>query len=328
MILKIHKINHSLDGEDSIPLLNAHTSDFIRDFYTTANTRFDIESDAKQVLICSQPRSASTFLSNVLRQALSYTTVHFGEQVQMGQLAAKLGITPPEGENTGFIAPNHQLYMPMVLGISATNCNNISHHHLIANLHTLWQMTLTDNFIPIVTTRNIADSLVSIRDSLVKHSPDTITDYMAQFTLSGIDFMWRYRSGDMIKKFLEGDESYRLDMLIDLLAPWFFDYLLSWHNLARKKIIDIRFVDYEQITRQDFQTVRSLITHIGAEATDDQIHSAIRSIKGDRQKSEFNVGKTGRGKDQLSRDQHKRLRQIGSYYADDETVHRFTYAPE
>jgi hypothetical protein len=135
---------------------------------------------------------------------------------------------------------------------------------------------------PIVQTRNLFDTVASLHDHFEAHRASLSSGYISEDYLR---MPWQER----------------VDYLIHLHLPWYFNFLLSWREAAER--LDICAVTYEEFFANQERELSRIADFYGIRASGDQIATAMsRAAACD---TRFNVGISGRGAEMLTED-HKR----------------------
>jgi hypothetical protein len=154
----------------------------------------------------------------------------------------------------------------------------VAQHHVRASERTL-ELTEQYQIQTLVLVRNLADALVSLSNHIVRESPVMPHAYF------DTDFQ-------------EMSEARRMDAVVDLAAPWFFNFYVSWWRSRPEAIITYE----ETVLGGDFGIVKSRLG-----LSEDPV--------GSPNPRRFNVGISGRGA-QLGRSRLARLSRMASHYAD------------
>ncbi len=199
-----------------------------------------------RVLIACTPKSGSTFLVNLLSQALSVPIVSlvpsYGGREQ--EICNELAKKAPEN---GFIAQ----------------------HHVQFNENT--EKVIIDNNIKVVLlTRNIFDSLVSLREHLINEST--------------IGPLVHLDNGFLAKSAAE-----QFNLLSDFAAPWYLNFIASWDKYPSKHTLlyNELFADLETNVHETCDFISSSPT------TKDKILNAIKVATNSFNR--LNKGTSGRG---------------------------------
>lgn len=107
------------------------------------------------------------------------------------------------------------------------------------------------------------------------------------------------------------NENERMDFVIDLIVPWYFNFYAGWFSSDLVKEGKILLISYESLLSNPYNEVKKIIDWIGIQKSDEEINSAIFSTKD--QFTMKNVGIVGRGT-VLTIEQKQRIKKMASYY--------------
>ena len=130
---------------------------------------------------------------------------------------------------------------------------------------------------PIVQTRSLYDVVVSLYDHFERDNNSLPCGFIC-------DQYWQMRFQE------------RLDYLIGVHLPWYFNFFLSWRHAAHH--IEILPLTYEKLFADRLGCLREILSFYHLSASDEQIESAIRRMA--TAKTRLNVGVNGRGMEMLS----------------------------
>ncbi len=191
----------------------------------------------------------------------------------------------------GFNHRGGSIYFPRAMSLKFCNRNTISHCHNDPDPNTL-NIISNLNLKPIVLTRNLPDALVSRRDMLVKDK-------------------WAFNicSRNAINKFLQADNEYQMDLIIDLFAASYINFMSSWFELKKDKSLNILFISYKEINQNKIGLLKKTAKWLGENFN--QKHSQIIIDKLNAEGGiNFNIGKIGRGQTYLNQKQIQRLKEL------------------
>jgi hypothetical protein len=162
----------------------------------------------------------------------------------------------------------------------------VAHVHVRASEHTLH---LIDKYriAPIVLVRNIFDTVVSLADH-IKTWPAMPAAYLDE-RISSLSF------------------EDRIDALIDLAVPWYFNFYVSWWH-ARPDAI----VTYEDLVLGNTLRKTSYLQSRGIETNLAEVTAAHELTK--KQDTKLNVGTSGRGLKLIDKARRLRIERLASYY--------------
>jgi hypothetical protein len=161
------------------------------------------------------------------------------------------------------------------------------------NLRILRQFELR----PIVNVRNIYDVIVSLHDHLRNEDDRVPTGYVHReyWNLS-------YRE--------------QLDYLIGVHLPWYFNFVVSWHEASEE--LPIFVSTYERLMTNPSGVLRQIAEFYSMDVSDQAIESAFKSVEG--QSTRLNHGIMGRGQAELSHQQRETIWRLARVWHVDQTV--------
>lgn len=227
--------------------------------------------DSTHIFVACMPKTASTFLTSVLARLTGFPV-------------APLIMTLDNEQN---------LFVPAMRLLDDRNALTFQHMQATpANLYCLRHAQIE----PIVTIRNFADVVVSLRD-MIEAEQDR--EYFNALCPNP-------------REFLKMDHERQLDALIDIQMPWFYAFYVSWHDACRYNGFPATWLTYEQFTSDKPAAVSAILRRHGIERPRAHIEQACRAAKTSRNR--LNKGVKGRGRAQLTDDQMRRLHQMADYY--------------
>ena len=223
----------------------------------------------KHIFIACVPKSASTFLKNVLGSVTGYRelfTVYAAGQSE------------------------HEIYLPTLREMAQANTVTQQHCRASdANIHLMQGF----NIRPIVLVRNIFDSVMSL-----------------------LDF---YNLGAFQASFFRGEwpllnEDTKIDLLIEHVIPWYFQFVASWDLAEKQKRIELTWLTYEELVADKPGAVLKVLEFYGLGAPRRGVEQRVKQMESEAQKIRFNKGLTGRGKLGLNQQQQNRIRRLARYH--------------
>jgi hypothetical protein len=146
---------------------------------------------------------------------------------------------------------------------------------------------------PILNVRNIFDVLISYRDHC---KSDNTLFAMAYLT----------------DKYFELAEENQLNLLIDLVTPWYINFFVSWyHQAIIEKNIKAHWNTYNELINEPFETVKIASNFVGLEKSDNEICEALKNAKSGF--TRLNKGIEGRGSI-FTDEQKDKVRNFTKYY--------------
>lgn len=143
---------------------------------------------------------------------------------------------------------------------------------------------------PIVQTRNLFDIVASLHDHFEQHGSGLSCGYISQDYLR---MAWQER----------------VDYLIHLHLPWYFNFLLSWRAAADR--LELCHVTYEELFANQASELRRIADFYGIRVSNERIVAAIKRAAG--RDTRFNVGISGRGAEMLNDDHKHAIYRLAEY---------------
>ena len=223
----------------------------------------------QHIFIACVPKSASTFLKNLLISLTGYR-----------DLFAVYAAGQTE----------HELYLPILR--DSAHLDTVTQQHCRAsdaNIHLMQGFGIR----PVVLVRNIFDSVMSLIDFYNKGA-----------------FHTSYCRADWPTL----DEETKLDLIIENVIPWYFQFVASWDLAQKQNRLEIYWLTYEELVADKPSSVLKVLGFYGLGASRKGVEQRIREIESEEQKNRFNKGITGRGRSGLSGHQKEQIRRLTRYY--------------
>jgi hypothetical protein len=183
-----------------------------------------------------------------------------------------------------------ELYLPTLQ--ETAHLDTVTQQHCRAsdaNIHLMQAFGI----MPVVLVRNIFDSVMSLFDFYDKGA-----------------FQNSYFRGDWPAL----DEETKIDLLIDNLVPWYFQFVASWDLAEKQKRVDVQWLTYEELIADKTTSVLKVLEFYGLSAATRGVEQRIREIESEGRKIRFNKGVAGRGKSGLNDRQKERISSLARYY--------------
>jgi tetratricopeptide (TPR) repeat protein len=232
-------------------------------------TEITPEQLGRHLFIACVPKSASTFLKNLLVNLTGYRdlfTVYAAGQSE------------------------HEIYLPTLREFA--HLDTVTQQHCRAadaNVHLMQAFGIR----PVVLVRNIFDSVMSLLD----------------FYNQGA-FQTSYFRAD----WLHLDEEAKIDLLIDNVIPWYFQFVASWDLAEKQNRIEVHWLSYEDLVADKPSSVLKVLEFYSLGASRRGVEQRIREIESEERKIRFNKGVTGRGSAGLNSGQQEQIRRLARYY--------------
>src|SRR5205085_3893774 len=223
----------------------------------------------RHLFIACVPKSASTFLKNLLVNLTGYRdlfTVYAAGQSE------------------------HEIYLPTLR--ESAHLDTVTQQHCRAsdaNVHLMQAFGIR----PVVLVRNIFDSVMSLFDFYNKGA-----------------FQTSYFRADWPVM----DEVTKIDLLIENVVPWYFQFVASWDLAEKQKRIEVQWLSYEELVADKSSSVLKVLEFYGLGAARRGVEQRIREIESEERKIRFNKGVTGRGRSGLSDRQKEQIHRLTRYY--------------
>ena len=146
---------------------------------------------------------------------------------------------------------------------------------------------------PVVLVRNIFDCVVSLLD----------------FYDRGAHANSFFRSD-----YLSLDEGTRVDLLIDNLVPWYFQFVATWSLVEEKDRLNIFWLRYEEMIADKPNAIKSVLRFYGLDAPLRGIVQRVGDIEKNKSRTRYNKGVAGRGESRLSVSQKERIKSYARYF--------------
>jgi hypothetical protein len=172
----------------------------------------------------------------------------------------------------------------------------IAHHHMRATLANLELMHLF-SIKPLIHTRNLFDSVISFKEfHEVLVDPENPMAFITD-------------------QFRVLPEQKRVDMIIDLVVPWYLHFYVSWKNFDQRFSLGIHWTCYEELLEDPQTLFDKILDSCGIQPPKHALEKALTNVGKDAS-TRFNKGVSGRGESLLSENQKISIRSLCSYYSD------------
>lgn len=230
-------------------------------------------STAPRHVVFCMPKSGSSFVHTALRYALELPTVtltSFGS----GRLASDMGMNGREQELDELAVIKSALRAPGGF---------IAQHHTRYTQYLGLQL-VAYRLRPIVTVRNVLDSLVSFDDMLLEGRKAT-----------GALRAWIIDPYVLPQDYPERDPADRYALLARCLGVWQLQFLVSWKRAMRQKLVSPFLIQYERDILNPPRFVALVTQTLGL---NDEQRARLQAYaqSPDRAASRLNVGQAGRGR--------------------------------
>lgn len=237
----------------------------LEDFTTDLNR----EQIGTHIFIACVPKSASTFLKNLLVSLTGYRDIF---------------MVYAAGQN------EHELYLPTLR--ENAHYDTVTQQHCRASFANV-QMMQAFGIKPVVLVRNIFDSVMSLLD----------------FYEKGAFYNSYFR-----EDFQALDEETKIDLLIDNVIPWYFQFVASWNLVEKQKSLEFFWLSYEELIADKPAVIQNVLKFYKLGAARRGIEQKIKETESENRKTRFNKGVSGRGEARLIERQKERIRRFAKYH--------------
>jgi hypothetical protein len=249
------------------------------------------------ILVACAPKSASTFIQDAMRTALNLPAAGLFTATFSATSGSALGGNLREQE-------------PDELALLRNGLNQrgyVAQHHSRCSPYVA-RLLDTYNVRPIVTHRNILDTIVSLDDMVCewRRTPATEAGYYFNDGLPG--------------KFHTLDRADRLMILAQRMTPWLLQFYISWKKCEQVGLTKPLWVSYEQDFLGDKAVLaRRIVDYLGLDGSMVIRLANALEDKSNGSEKRINKGVAGRGRDvpEAVRDLVMRT---ADYYRDDEDL--------
>jgi hypothetical protein len=226
---------------------------------------------APRILLACPRKSASTFVSAVLVNALGTQETLLSMPITTLQNAGALGAAMRE----------HELDELAILRACFMPTGFVAQQHVRCTPYLAQQLGLY-GIKPVLMKRNLLDSLISLDEMCMEAAQDHQVEQFYFFT-------------HLPKNYKEMDPDMRMSALIRLYLPWYINFYASWRKAEAQGKVFPLWISYENdVKGPPAQLASKLAGFIGGPATPEKIEAAIVQKTG-RADLKFNKGVVGRG---------------------------------
>lgn len=226
----------------------------------------------KSIVVACMPKSGSTFLTMVIEEITGFERAHL---------------------TYAFERNEQELYLPKLIDSYAKD--TVTQQHIRA---TRPNLDLMNRFgiRPVILVRNIYDSVVSIRDYLLREGVENFPSLYAT------------------ENFKQLTEQNQYDFLIANAIPWYFNFFASWSDFCSAGQIDAIWAKYDDLILDWPAGIQKILAFYGLDKSQDEIAAAIERIAQDRTGTRFNKGVSGRGLEKLNEEQKAAISHFADFY--------------
>lgn len=196
---------------------------------------------------------------------------------------------------TDAYAENEQeLDVPRLL--DAYSYGSVTQQHVIANARTVKLMS-DFGIRPVVLVRDIFDVVVSIRDFLLTEGCGRWPTF---FTTD--------------ERFRGLDEAGQYEQIIELGLPWYFDFFVSWSDVASRGAVETLDLTYETAVVDWVGALGRIAEFYGLDVEPSAIEAALEQTRARADSLRLNKGSPGRGRKVLPIETIERIKNYTRFY--------------
>jgi hypothetical protein len=251
-----------------------------------------------RLCIFCMPKSGSTFIQKTLGKTLG---INFASLIAAtgGKFRSEIGINGKEQE----------LDELAIIESNIVFSSYIAQHHTRA-YHYLGTMLSNYGITPIVSIRNIPDSLVSLDDILMTGLDSGIDSELAQNS-------WFNAGGRLALRYCRMSQQDRLSHLIDTWSKWYVEFLISWKRMRETGLVKPVFVVFENDILNNAQGLISKISSMFKLDAEQQLRLIQCAQSPDKSAIRFNLGIKGRGQRLIRPEDIRRILNMAIPYLDE-----------
>jgi hypothetical protein len=256
---------------------NVPAKELIKDF-TAFGRGEPLVSDAHRMLVCATPKSGSMFLHRIFVNLPNFNNCNLN--VVNGSQERELCVRKLVMSHRGF--------------------DNYSTHVHLRYSHVTGNLIKQFNLKPIVLTRDIFDSVVSIRDFYFNQQ--------SKLTDTGHDIAYQSPHAYLPEDLFNWDDEKIYNFIIDMAIPWHFNFLMCWQNYKHGF-----WLNYVDLVADPAGTVRAISDFYQMGLSDEDIDAAVNAANDNPGAIHLNKGVSGRG-DSLPDELRERIYKMADYY--------------
>lgn len=185
----------------------------------------------------------------------------------------------------------HELDLPQLAKFGRANTVTQQHCRATeANIHLMQAFGIR----PVVLVRDVFDSLVSLLD----------------FYDGGFTFSTFFDRDDFAR--LGRDD--RLDLLIEYVLPWYFQFVASWQRAEREGRLAMHWLTYEAMSADKPAAITAVLAFHDVTVRREDVERVVAAAEGDQRANRFNRGVVGRGRSGLSEAQRQRVVRLARFF--------------
>ena len=116
------------------------------------------------------------------------------------------------------------------------------------------------------------------------------------------------------EEFLSFDVDQKIELLIEYVLPWYFQFVASWQRAEREQRLEMNWVTYEEMIKDKPGTAEKILAYYGVKVPRGLIEQVIVTLESEKATNRINKGVAGRGQTVLSESQRDRIVSLGRHF--------------
>lgn len=225
------------------------------------------------MLLAFPPKAGGTFLKLVLKTVLP-------------KCCLMRGSITPEDQSL-----NTLNYSAWTAATKRKRCRSVLGHIHLAPTERDARVMKDLGITPVLMKRNIADSLLSMHEMVLRQENDPAFDEGKR------NEMPQFGSAGPLTDYLKMSVERQKDFLIYNFGPWFLKYYSSWYYVCRTTGIEVLRLSFDEFRSDETETVVRILQWAGATEVDKPaIAEACASVRGRGHEARYWYGVSGRAK--------------------------------
>jgi len=183
----------------------------------------------------------------------------------------------------------------------------IAHQHLQPNANTLAFLE-ESGMQPVIMWRDLADSMVSLCEEWERQWTRGFDQVIADG--HSVQFLGAVPR-TIVERFLLADRKGRYEITIDMALPWYCQFISGWRAWHGRADTSSMLVTYEELCADETGTVAKLLKSLDIPVTAG-LEGFLADLKQDKDRANLNVGRAGRGRENLSWRQRKKIARLSN----------------
>lgn len=227
--IKNINLNYTQDTKNEIFDIMYETS--LQSGMLSHNAALDkyINTDNRVIFIAGAPKSGSTFLCGCISELLNYLDFPIALH--------------------GMNENDLNLFM-LLITKTLGDGKVVARSHTKASYFTV-EYLKRFNIQPIISIRNIYDTIISIARDVRNHH---LNGKRASYA-----FLWQTDAC------IRYDDTKFLDYIIDMAVPWYANFYASWYSLAQEEDLNCLFIGYRELMNNKIESIKNIFSFLKIE---------------------------------------------------------------